>query len=799
MKRAAWFTSIILALLALCGWALAEELENGFYYTVRDGKATVTGCDEATTALRELVIPGTLGGYPVVRIEQQSFAGNTTRESVIIPEGVEEIGWRAFFENSQLSSVELPDSLLSIGSSAFSNCISLKHIKLPDGMTSINSFAFARTPLESIEFPSSITRIDEAAFMETRLEDVVIPEHVYEISDSLFKRCDRLQSVTLHENVTYIGESAFFNCSELNEISLPAKLRGIGAYAFFGCYDLRMVDIPEGIETLEQSVFGGCYRLENVRMPSMLKSIGDSAFSGCKKLLHVVIPDSVTHIGEDVFYKEQYNPTAYPRTNIWVSKNADIYLDPYSWNCTLYATADSLVYEMHAGRDYFKLLDGDELLVFAPEDQWMEPGDVMQVYGDIFPSGNTGTWASSDPDVASIDQKGMISAHAFGTTTITFACGSVSDSFTLTVLRFMTSVDIPKDAYYFQLREGATIQIPCDYLPGDATDVLEWHCSNGAFATVDQNGVVTPADYIKRNLEMGVTIYASSHNRLRDTCYVAYAPPIYFKSGGMAGYDENGDIIDYTHARGGSFELSTQVTTPDGIFGNDYATYTSSDETIASVDETGMVTALKQGRVQLTATSKYDGESVIFYLSVREPVTSITPGVTSVTLGVGDEFIPEFEVLPEDATDKTVILDSNLINVAVVKENDERQYFRIVGRGNDVLKLYSRSDNGVTAGINVSAMEMESVELPESLTRIEQEAFYATSVNRVIVHSGVTVIGARAFADSESLYVVKFADTNVSIDTTAFDGCPKLVFICPKDSAAYNYAKDKRIPCLLSP
>ncbi len=62
--------------------------------------------------------------------------------SVVISDGVTEIGDYAFFNFDNLTSLSIADTVTNIGESAFSNCDSLKRITIPTSITSIGSNAF---------------------------------------------------------------------------------------------------------------------------------------------------------------------------------------------------------------------------------------------------------------------------------------------------------------------------------------------------------------------------------------------------------------------------------------------------------------------------------------------------------------------------------------------------------------------------------------------------------------------------------------------------------------------------------
>ena len=93
--------------------------EKAFTYTIDDGKATLTGYMGESDIV---TVPEKLGGCPVVAVADDCFRAKVRLTSVILPEGVEKIGWFAFFGCTSLKNVTVPASVTSIGYDAFTNC-----------------------------------------------------------------------------------------------------------------------------------------------------------------------------------------------------------------------------------------------------------------------------------------------------------------------------------------------------------------------------------------------------------------------------------------------------------------------------------------------------------------------------------------------------------------------------------------------------------------------------------------------------------------------------------------------------
>lgn len=157
---------------------------------------------------------------------------------VVIPEGVTEIGYRAFgtVSGGAVTSVTIPDSVEKIGAFAFVGADKLTNVTLPAGLTTIDQ--------------------------------------------SVFRSCESLASITIPASVTTIGREAFAYCKSLTSITLPANVTSIGIRAFNCCENLTSITIPSSVTTIEWEAFAYCESLTSITIPASVTSIGNKAFYG---------------------------------------------------------------------------------------------------------------------------------------------------------------------------------------------------------------------------------------------------------------------------------------------------------------------------------------------------------------------------------------------------------------------------------------------------------------------------------------------------------------------------------------
>ena len=116
-----------------------NAVTEGYYtYTVADEKATIIDVDKSISG--DVVIPSTLGGYPVTAIGNYALIECLYITSVVIPETVISIGEGCFGYSIALECVEIPENVISIGVEAFAYCMSLEKLIIKNSETAIGEY-----------------------------------------------------------------------------------------------------------------------------------------------------------------------------------------------------------------------------------------------------------------------------------------------------------------------------------------------------------------------------------------------------------------------------------------------------------------------------------------------------------------------------------------------------------------------------------------------------------------------------------------------------------------------------------
>ena len=169
---------------------------------------------------------------------------------VVIPDGVKEIGERAFEFCDLLTAVTISAGLKKIGIRAFRACSNLKSLNILEGVEKIEEEAFADCyGLEEIHFPKTLNIIGRRAFKSCRsLTELSCPENLKAIGYAAFSNCSSLSKVILNEGLLMILDSAFCRCENITEVILPKSI----------------IKLPSEEDFLPEEIFKRCYKLKKI-------------------------------------------------------------------------------------------------------------------------------------------------------------------------------------------------------------------------------------------------------------------------------------------------------------------------------------------------------------------------------------------------------------------------------------------------------------------------------------------------------------------------------------------------------
>ena len=251
----------------------SAQTEGDFAYSVTDGKATITAYAGSAA---ELILPDTLGGYPVEAIGVCAFRNASLLTRVVIPEGITTICSNAFLRCTSLEQLLIPASVVRIDTHAFYACAALKQIVLHDNLNCIDSLAFYGCSAVRLCSPDSLT-----AYTLTDVGYSFTSPDYPQLSLMTYERDAAARTFT----VTDCDESAV-------SVSFPDGVTAIDNYAFFGCAALSEIVLPDGVKEIGLSAFEGCRTLAQITLPGSVEKIAENAFFGCGNVVMIAPPGS---------------------------------------------------------------------------------------------------------------------------------------------------------------------------------------------------------------------------------------------------------------------------------------------------------------------------------------------------------------------------------------------------------------------------------------------------------------------------------------------------------------------------
>ena len=214
--------------------------ENGgklTFESIDSDTVQITGYNGGPVQPHEVVIPAevptTEDGSTVkrvVRIADMAFYSMSSVRSLVLPEGLEEIGEFAFAKCVQLESVKIPTTLKTMATGVFYGCEKLKDIGAIAGsqLTEIPNWCYwGCNSLTTLTIPAGIKTLGTAAFYE----------------------CRGLTEITLSDGVETLGDMCFMNAENLETLTLPATLTNTDPsedLAFYGSAKLTTINAADG-------------------------------------------------------------------------------------------------------------------------------------------------------------------------------------------------------------------------------------------------------------------------------------------------------------------------------------------------------------------------------------------------------------------------------------------------------------------------------------------------------------------------------------------------------------------------
>lgn len=323
-------------------------------------------------------------------------------------------------------------------------------------------------------------------------------------------------------------------------------------------------------------------------------------------------------------------------------------------------------------------------------------------------------WTSSNKLVATVDKNGKVTGVGAGTAMITATTNvgglTARCIINVTAKREVQAVTITCDGapitsktLYLNDMPRTVFQYTVSPTNANFKDVT-WSSSNPKVATVDALGNI-------RAVSEGVTAIKCTSE---DNPYAVATCTVYVKIKVMG--------VEISESELSIFETKSKTLSADVLpesASNKKLEWSSSDESIATVDKNGKVTGVKPGTVTITVKAGNGRFSASCKVTVKRVVYSekIKLNKTSLTLDDGKKFEMSATVYPENTTTKTVTWSSS--NTKVLKVDS---YGEVTAVNPGTAYIYCKTkDSGVTVKckVTVKAVKVTSISFSSSSTTIE--------------------------------------------------------------------------------
>ena len=551
---------------------------------------------------------------------------------------------------------------------------SCKLMVLPESLSSIGYRSFERmTVLEGVTIPNNVSTIGTYAFTENKgLKFAKLSTGCEWLKEGLFADCDSLESITIPPVVTRMDTKMFRNCKSLATVTFegrkelltidygtsqaeyglfrdcPVETLNIDRWLsyntdkpsrspFYSIETLKHINIGDNVKLIDKYMFSYCSGLEEVTLPEQIESVGLWGFRGCTSLKTIHFGNKISQISDYGFNGcTSLDNVAFPESMTSIANNS-------------FSECSSL-----------KTLDlGKKLMIIGPS---AFKGDVA-LEGVDFPTTLYGLGVESFSgctSLPSIEIKGISSVgkQAFqGCTGLKWVSLSAKTT-SLGENSFAGCTGIGYVKSYAELPPEGLANFPKDVVANGTLFVPEASMDDYKFSELWE-------PWLKKPLTEDVLVTSISLSQNE----IAFRATETIQLTATVGEDNavNKDVI-----------------------------WKSSDENIATVDKTGLVTAIAVGNAEIMAKAA-DGSGIRDICAVTvnpTAVESITLSQTAATLKKNRELSLEATILPATATVKELNWTSSDPTKATV---DADGVVKTLLTGDVTITAAAKDDSGVAA------------------------------------------------------------------------------------------------------
>ena len=213
---------------------------------------------------------------------------------------------------STLQTVELLETETEIDSGVFELYPNLKELHIPTTITHIGNFEFDNNRFETVECDPKWLYL--FTNKNNSLKKLIIPEGIVSLHKKQFEECRNLTYIEIPKSVTFIEEASFdslYNLREqkceskwvdkflINIYTIPESEKEITRRMFYNCRTIKQINIDADIDIVRESTFENCECLQEINFKTSnkrLKEIRANAFKNCESLTSITFPSTITQL-----------------------------------------------------------------------------------------------------------------------------------------------------------------------------------------------------------------------------------------------------------------------------------------------------------------------------------------------------------------------------------------------------------------------------------------------------------------------------------------------------------------------
>lgn len=671
----------------------AQMYHNGIFYIINESECTAEvsfGLDSYGGYLGDIVIPENIERsfdnkiFTVKSIGVGAFSECFNLTSIEIPNTITEICGRAFNECLRLTKFKIPSSVMTIANYAFYDCVSLAEIVclavVPPSIQSSNVFEGvdksiplyvrkgSKISYETADYWNEFTNIIEVETDGGEITPDINTCFEYNgLTYKITKKGEEVE-VTYCEGKKYSGDITIPKTIAYNGVTY--NVTGIGWYAFANCTDLNSITIGKSVETIADEAFYNCSGLTTVNLPESVISIGGHAFYGCSGLTSIVIPNSVTSIGEEAFaYCESLAKIVIGESVISIGKGAFACynLIKVIWNainCSDLDKGDKSIFGPYTDVIFnIKSFEFGDLVQHIPANLCYNMNSLrnIEIPNSVTSIGDYAFWGCA-----------YLTSVVIPDNVVSIGEGAFYSCLAMQSLTIGKSVETIQDMAFYCIDNLSEINCLANIPPSIEENTFDDYSYNAKLYIPKESY----KDYFNHPIWSRFNIVVEIEKFELDPCEAV---------------THIGDEIQITPI------IIPEIVTDLSV------TWTSLNESVATVDANGLVTAIALGEATITATT-VDGSN----LSASCKVSVVPTLVTSIEVtpteyeGVEDsEFQLTAIILPENATNKNVNWSSSDEVIASVSEDG---LVKVLKEGNAVITASTTDGSNLTATCKITVL-----------------------------------------------------------------------------------------------